>query len=151
MFVGLHAAGIPVSVVFNNDGTSTEVYIGTVADYFDVLDSLLKGCFPQIKYETNRDRNIALSQFNNISVQSKFGGYLKGNPTGEENFSNPFQLDSIIKGMSGKPWSICIFAKPVSKSDTVTRHQYWLTEATKCSELSEVSFSNNDNGVEAVT
>lgn len=153
LFVGLFSANVTVSVVFNNDGKETGVYIGCPYMYFNLLGSVIRGCFPQIQTtETILDgQNQKPIELKDILVSAVHGGYLKGNPTGSENYAFPFQIDSVIKGMAGKPWNIAVFAKPVRKSETVTRQQYWLAEASKCSELSEVSYSDNDNNVETVT
>lgn len=153
LFVGLFSANIPVSVIFNNDGKETGVYIGCPNIFFNMLGSVLRGCFSQIQTTETKSKgqNQKPIELNDILVTSAYGGYIKGNPTGSKNYIFPFQIDSVIKGMAGKIWNMAVFAKPVGKGETVTRQQYWLGEASKCSELAEVSYCDNDNNIETVT
>lgn len=150
LFVGLSAISIPISVVFSNDSVKTSVFFGFQSEHIDVVNGMLKGTFAQIRYSKNELGNTEIYTFPQTCVEGRFGGYLKGNPTGDLNFNAPFQIDSIIKGMVGNSWNIAIFAQPVPRSKTVLRQQYWLAQATQCSELSDISFTDNDN-VEAVT
>ncbi|MCM1364405.1 MAG: ATP-binding protein [Faecalibacterium sp.] len=150
LFVGLNAVNIPVSIVFNGTGSDVGIYVGCSAEHMDILDGMLKGTFPQIEFDSNKLGNTNIFYFSNISPNLTYGGYLKGNPTGSTNLNSVLQLDSVIKGMAGNPWNISIFAIPISKTETVKRQQFWLSEASKCSELSEVSFSDSDN-IESVS
>lgn len=165
-FVGLFAAGVPVSVVLNSDGVKTDVFVGTLAEKFDVLKMMLKGCFPQLRWQEeapasgedqrtkkNRvdERQPRAFYYKDTSSSMPCGGYLKGNPTGSDNVAAPFQMDSVIKGMKGKRWNVSLFAFPVPKARTLERQQYWLGEATACSELTDVSFSTSDNNLETVS
>lgn len=150
LFVGLIAISIPVSVVFSNDSVKTSVFFGCKSEHIDVLDGMLNGTFAQIQYSKNERSNTEIFTFAQTGTKGRFGGFLKGNPTGDCNFSAPFQIDSIIKGMAGNSWNISIFAQPVQRPKTVLRQQYWLAQSTQCSELSDISFTDNDN-VEAVT
>lgn len=150
LFVGLSAISVPISVVFSSDSVKTNVFLGCHSEHIDILDGMLNGTFTQIRYSKNERGNTEIYTFEQKGVKGRFGGYLKGNPTGNCNFNTPFQIDSIIKGMAGNAWDISVFAQPVQKSKTVLRQQYWLAQATQCSELADISFTDNDN-VEAVT
>lgn len=146
LFVGLSSINVPVSIVFANDKKQLGVYVGTLANYIDILEGMLRSVFPQIVFQKD-DSNNKLYEYSDISsgISLKNGGFIKGNPTGSDKFNNVYQIDSIIKGMHSKPWSISIFASPVNKSDTIVRHQKWLSYASACSELSQVTFTNSDS------
>ncbi len=151
LYISLYSAYIPVSVAFINNGVSTSVFIGCSNQNIDAIDIVLKGSFPQLKYNRNQTGHTKIYKFEDIISEPNYGGYLKGNPTGSENFTTPFQIDSVIKGMAGKPWSLVFFADPVKKNETVIRQQYWLAEASKCSELSDIAFNESDNNTETIT
>lgn len=145
LFVGLHTIMAPISIVFNSDGDRLGVYVGTTGSFVGSLDGMLKGAFPQVKYKQNEDGNLDIFSYSNIATGLNFGGYLKGFPTGNDNYNSVYQIDSIIKGMIGRSWNVSIFATPLSKASTIVRQQYWLGEASKCSQLSEVSYNESDN------
>ena len=50
-FVGLFSADIQVSVVMNSDGVKTDVFVGTLGEKFGILQTMLKGCFPQLRWQ----------------------------------------------------------------------------------------------------
>ena len=155
-FVGLYSANVPVSVVFSCSGDKLGVYFGTYKEYPRVLLSLLKGCFPQIRFEMKPNQMGIPAEpeayaYERITSGLRYGGFLKGNPSGSNNVTAPFQIDSVIKGMRGHAWSVSIFAFPVPKNETRQRQQILLGEATNCSELTDISFSNSDNNAENVS
>ena len=101
LFVGLSAISVPISVVFSSDSVKTNVFLGCHSEHIDILDGMLNGTFTQIRYSKNERGNTEIYTFEQKGVKGRFGGYLKGNPTGNCNFNTPFQIDSIIKGMAG--------------------------------------------------
>ncbi len=148
LFTGLASMKIPVSVIFSSDGEKLGVYIGTESDYSSILAGMLYGTFPQIviqKNSHNTEETYAYEAIEATCANLANGGFLKGNPTGAENFSSVYQIDSVIKGMSGKPWRVAVFAKPIEKRETLERHKAWLNHASKCSELQQISFSETNN------
>lgn len=143
-FVALHAAGLEIAVQFISDGSSLSIYVGCLPEYMEMLDGMLRGIFQHVRYEPGESGNrIYPAQM--LRTNFGFSGIIKGNPGAGENLNARSPLDSIIKGMSGLVWSISLFARPVSRSSTVSRQQYWLSEASLCSELSQVSYSSTDN------
>lgn len=142
-FKGMFSVGSPVSVVISSANGCVSVYIGTYAENIDMLDGVLKGTVPYIKYEVNSSKNIKIYDCN-IARGYQFGGFIKGNPglKREEKLSG---IDSVIRGMGKKTWTVSVFAYPLPKAHTLMRQQYWLTEATNCSELSEVSYTDTDS------
>ena len=150
LFIGLYSLDAEVSLVFSGDGKKLGVFLGSTPEYVDAVRRLLFGILPQTQLSENEDGDINLYSYNECSNNLKYGGILKGNPTGIENINTPIQIDSVIKGMRGKKWNISIFAKPISKKDTISRQQLYLTEATKYSILTDVSYTD-DNNREAVS
>ena len=153
LYVGLYNTSIPVSTLFVSDGKEIAVYVGTHLDKVDILMGLLRGTFPQARYASEYGSGDKIFSFNEASIAARactYGGFIKGNPTGNENFMSMSQIDGIIKGMSHKPWIISVFAQPVPKGETLLRQQQWLTTASECSAFSQLTYTDNDN-VETIT
>lgn len=79
----------------------------------DIVDGIMSGTFTQIRYSKNERRNTEIYTFNQVSEIGSFGGYIKGNLTGNYHFNTSFQIDFIIKGMAGKVWTLSIFAQSI--------------------------------------
>lgn len=152
LFIGMNAVNAPISVVFSSDGDALRVCVGTLPQYADVLEGMLHGVFPHLRLES--DKNGAARPFLYRQVLpdrcGNFGGFLKGNPIGSENFIAPYQIDGVVKGMRGIRWHFSLFAYPVPKANTVLRQQHWMTEMTACSSFSDLSISETD-GRETLT
>lgn len=143
---GLYSAGVPFSVVYVSDGSRLSVYLGTDSEHTDTLLGMLRGMYPQMRFAlTENDTMRAFSYPELCSTQLNYGGYIKGNPTGSQDALDASQIDGVIRGMVGHPWSVSLFAQPVAITGTVRRQQVWLNRATQCSSLAEVSFSDTDN------
>lgn len=146
-FISLHSHCIAVSTVFNCDGNKIDVYIGGQLQHFEVIKNTYAGILPQFQLSLNESSNeaiyAAVQVLNNEAWTD--GGFLKGNPTGSESFIFSNQLEKVIRGMQNKKWQISIFAVPINKCESVARHHMWLTLATECSQLSDVTYSDNDN------
>lgn len=151
-FVSLHSHGISVSTVFNCDGNKLDVYIGGELQYLEVIKNTYAGIIPQIQFSKNDSLNEMIFDANSVlnSAPWSDGGFLKGNPTGTQNFVFSNQLEKIIRGMQNKKWQISIFASPINKGRSVARQHMWLTLATECSQLSDVTYMDSDN-VETTT
>lgn len=147
LFVGLHAVGIPVSVTFTSDGEKLGVYVGSTAAYTDVVEGMLTGVFPRIGFEMTEAGTALYShgQLRSTVGATVHSGYLKGNPTGSERCGAVAGIDSVVRGMAGKPWCLSIFAVPERKANTLLRHQKWLSLAAECSKLESVSYAVCDN------
>ena len=148
LFVGIYSTNCPFSYLLVSDGNRISLYVGTVLDYIETLSNMLKGIFPQIRYETAEGTGIKIFSYADSVNSAKncgFNGYIKGNPTGRDSFKNTFQIDSVIKGMKGKPFVLSIFAQPVKKAETLKRQQYWMTKASNCSIFSQLTYSDTDN------
>ncbi len=152
VFVALHAVSVPVSLVFSSDGTKLNVYIGGHVSMVECIKNIFAGVLPQVKYEMNTDNHEIIYSGKNILMRSIYsnGGFIKGNPTGEENFLFFNPLGKIIRGMTGKSWAISIFATPLMKADSIKKQSFWLAEATSCSEIIDVSYTDSDS-TETVT
>lgn len=143
---GLFAVDVEFSVVFACDGTDVLVYIGCEPSKLDVLMGMMRGIFPQAGLETNDQDNPVVVGFREVNDgRCRYGGFVKGNPVGWEDFQGPSQIDSVIQGMSGKRWVYSVFAQPLSRELTVMRQQCWLAQANKSSALAQVTFSDTDN------
>ena len=146
-FIALHSHGIDISTVFNCDGTKIDVFIGGPIQCLEVIKDVYTGVLPQIRFLENDSHNgaiLAADAVLNASVLSA-GGFLKGNPTGSPNFTFSNQLEKVIRGMQNKKWQISVFAHPVKKTESIARQHLWLTLATECSQLSDVTFTESDN------
>lgn len=147
VFISMHSLNIPVSTVFNCDGKKIDVYFGGQLCHLEVIKNTYAGILPQIQLSKNECNNDVVYEANQIlnSVTWTDGGFLKGNPTGSQNFTFSNQLEKVIRGMQNKKWQISIFANPVRKSESVARQRMWLTLATECSQFSDISYSGTDN------
>lgn len=148
VFVGLYSIDVPLSYVLSSDGNSISVYIGSSVERIEALSNMLKGIFPHIKYQSENRSGKMLYNYAECVRSAKnccYNGYIKGNPTGRKNFSNTYQIDSVIRGMRGIPWVISVFAHPIDKVNTLRRQQYWMTIASNCSLFSQLSYSDTDN------
>lgn len=152
VFLSLHSLKLDVSTVFNCDGNKIDVFIGGTLQYLEVIKNAYSGILPQIQFSKNESCNEAVFDFNSVLNNQPWsaGGFLKGNSTGSENFNFSNQLEKVIRGMQNKKWQISIFASPINKSETVARQHMWLTLATECSQLSDVTYMDSDN-VETTT
>ena len=151
-FIGMFSVCIPISVVMVGDNGRFSLYIGSTAQYLDTVDNMIRGTLPYSRYELNTEGNIGIYDHNSFPKHS-FGGFIKGNPgisDGNISGADCGGIDTVIRGMNAKSWMISIFAYPVSKADTLMRQQYWLTEATECSELATVSYTDSDS-IESVS
>lgn len=147
VFISLHSHNISVSTVFNSDGHKTDVFIGGPIQFLDVIKNTYAGVLSQVQFAENEYGNEKI--FNSSSVLDNQiwsdGGFLKGNPTGSENFVFSNQIEKVIRGMQNKKWQISVFAKPIAKSESVAKQHMWLTIATECSQLSDVTYTDSDN------
>ncbi len=145
LFIGLYAMAAPVSLVFSSDGNAVSVYIGASQRHIESLPAMLRGVFPRIRW-SETDSGIQLFSYAQAAGrQLPCGGFLKGDPTGSENFLAPFQIDAVIQDIAGRPWTLALFAQPVKKASTLTRQQHWLHYATLCSTLTQITYSSTDN------
>ena len=145
-FVGLFSVRIPFSFVLKGEGNGISFYIGSTIDRIEVLSNMLVGVIPQLRYKKADGGGDRIFSFSEIYSNSTCvcGGYLKGNPTGNDHFQNVYQIDAVIKGMREKSWIISLFAQPVGKSDTLLRQQQWMTKASNCSVFNELTYSETD-------
>lgn len=151
-FIGMFSVGIPISVVMAGDSGRFSLYIGSTAQYLDTVDNMIKGTLPYSHYELNTDGNIIIYDYRGFA-KHRFGGIIKGNPGIDERNTidtDGSGIDTVIRGMNKKSWIVSIFAHPLSKADTLMRQQYWLTEATECSELTSVTYTDSDS-IESVS
>ena len=148
VFSGLHAIGIPFSMVVKSEGTSVEIYYGISisngSSNDEVLFGLLNANLPYLSVVLDGNENPQPYVFNQILKANVYsnGGFIKGNPTArKENAS----IDFLINGMKGKKWSFVINAKPVTRNKTVEHQGVFLSFASRLSELQDVSFSATNN------
>lgn len=150
----------PLSVVFQSDGKSLEVYCGSDAIGIDALIGLLRGVFPQVDFESGVSGNPTLIRLSELEPawDSKmlFNGFVKGNPQVVDG-NKGVPLDEVIGGMRGRPFAVLISAipepvtEPISARQqgvvmsTVGRQRGWMQMASWCSTLSDVSYSDTDN------
>ncbi len=145
-FVGLYSVRIPFSFILKGEKNKTSFYVGSTIDKIEVLAKMLAGVIPQLRYakaDGGGDRIFSFSEIHGKD-SCNHGGYLKGNPTGNDNYQNVYQIDAVIKGMQEKPWTILLFAQPVDKGDTLLRQQLWMTKASNCSVFNELTYSETD-------
>lgn len=152
VFVSLHSLKIDISTVFNCNGNKIDVFIGGPIQFLEVIKNTYLGILPQIQFSKNESYNEAVFDFNTVLNNQSWssGGFLKGNPTGSQNFNFSNQLEKVVRGMQNKKWQISIFASPIGKAESVARQHMWLTLATECSQLSDVTYMDSDN-VETTT
>lgn len=145
-FVGLYSVRIPFSFVLKGEENNISFYVGSTIRQIEVLAKMLRGVIPQLRYKRADGGGEQIFSYSAIYSNSacNHGGYLKGNPTGNENFQNVYQIDAVIKGMQGKSWIVSLFAQPVEKSDTLLRQQLWMTKASNCSIFNELTYSETD-------
>ena len=151
-FVGLYSVGIQYSFILKSDGKRLSLFVGTNADRIEVLSKMLAGVFPQLRLEKteNGDKLFAYREIDD-GRSCVWGGFLKGDPTGNENYQNVYQIDSVIKGMNQKPWMISVFAIPVLNEDILASQREWTRLESQYSPLTEVSFSESENGFETIS
>ena len=151
-FVGLYSVRIPFSLVLSGNENGIAIYVGSTFERIEVLAKMLAGTIPQIKYSKADEGGEKCFSFEDINSNGIciHGGYLKGNPIGNDNYQNVYQIDSVIKGMRGKPWIFSLFAQPVDKCDTLLRQQLWMGKASWCSLFNELTYSETD-GLEATS
>lgn len=152
VFVSLHSLKIDVSTVFNCDGNKIDVFIGGPIQYLEVIKNTYSGILPQIQFSKNESYNEAVFDSNSVLNNQSWsaGGFLKGNSSGSVSFNFSNQLEKVIRGMQSKKWQISIFASPINKAESVARQHMWLTIATECSQLSDITYMDSDN-VETTT
>lgn len=146
VIIGLHSAGLPVSMIVSGDVNETSVYFGVNKDNNDneqVLLGLLLGDLPSINIDSYNDAYNTYGFHQVVDVEKYSSvGFIKGNPSTIENMS---QLDFIITGMKGKKWCYIVNAIPRLKEVTIRRQTSFLDECARVSILKDVSFSNTDN------
>lgn len=154
MFVGLYGIRIPYACILKSDGNRVSLYVGSVADRVETLLEMLRGTLPQIEFEKTdeedpKHRGDRLRSFAEINQGSgcSYGGVIKGDPVGDETSFISYQIDSVIKGMRGKPWILSLFALPVEKGETFARQQLWMTQAVSGGVLQDVTYSETDSVV----
>ena len=147
VFVALHSLGFPVSIVFSKDDTKLKIFAGATFDCIEVLKNTLVGVLPQVRFAKNSENNDDILSAKAVLDSTIWtdGGFLKGNPTGSESFTFSNQIEKVINGMHNKRWQISIFASPLKRRESITKQHTWLACATECSELSEISYTDNDN------
>lgn len=152
VFISLHSHNISVSTVFNCDGNKIDVYIGGKIQFLETIKNTYVGILPQLQLSKNESFNEVVYDASQVLDGNMWtdGGFLKGNPTGSENFNFSNQLEKVVRGMQNKKWQISIFASPINKAESVARQHMWLTLATECSQLSDVTYMDSDN-VETTT
>ncbi|MCR5213737.1 MAG: ATP-binding protein [Eubacterium sp.] len=143
-YTGLHTIGIPFAVVYRGQNEKVGVYVGTEVKYIELVEGMLKGTYKHISFKSGSDAgSIAYKTFDKIidSENLIYGGYLKGNPycDDKKGFSHP--IDMIISGMKKKNWCITIMAVPEKKSNSLGRHNAWLSQNSICSELVNVTYT----------
>ncbi|MBQ5488917.1 MAG: ATP-binding protein [Clostridia bacterium] len=151
-FVGLYSVGIPYSFILKGDGKRISLFVGTVVEKLEVLSKMLAGVFPQLRFEKteNGDRLFAYREIDD-GRSCVYGGFLKGDPTGNKNYQNVYQIDSVIKGMSQRSWILSLFAIPVHNDDMLAKQQDWTRLESQYSMLTEVSFTESENNLETVS
>ena len=113
-FIGLYSVKAPFSIVLKGNNSGLSVYVGSTIDRVEIMSRMLIGTIPQIKYRKNDGSGYSIFQFSDINCDNKcvYGGVLKGNPTGNENYKNSYQIDAVIKGMKEKSWIPCLVHGP---------------------------------------
>lgn len=146
-FISLHSLGIAVSTVFNCDGRKIDVYVGGKIQDVEIIKNTYESTLSQIQFEKNESQNDAFFEARRVLTREVWsdGGFLKGNPTGVDSFAFSNQIEKVIRGMQNKKWHISIFAEPVNKAESVSKQHMWLTIATECSQLSDITYMDNDN------
>jgi len=141
--IGLHSIGASLSVLFKGNGGESIVYVGSEKENINALVGILKGIFGNVEFEGATHN----TQFEEIIDGERYtsGGFVNGNPSVTDNYLSPNLIDSIINGMGKKDWIIGVFAYPIDKEETIRLHRNWMIEASECSELQQVSFSNSDS------
>ena len=147
VFIALHNHNIAVSTVLDCDGKKLSVYIGGQVQFLDIIRNTYAGVLPQLQFSKNENFNENIYDATAVFAKNilSSGGFLKGNPSGSENFNFSNQLEKVIRGMQGKKWQISLFSHPINKGASIGRQHMWLTLATECSQLSEVTYSDTDN------
>ncbi len=147
VFISLHSQNADVSTVFNCDGNKIDVFIGGPFQFTEAVKNTYSAIMPQIQFTVNKHSNEEVFTAESVLDCQKWnnGGFIKGNPTGCESFVFSDQLEKVIRGMKNKKWQISVFAHPVNKAESINRQHMWLTNATECSELSDVTYTDSDN------
>ena len=151
--VGLYTLNIPFSIAVCGRDGRVFYYIGTYEAFFDSMCSLLTATVPNIRIETKTNGNSRKYDwpfFARLYEKNRYGGFIKGNPGYSRVEHNIDGIDLVIKGMNQNSWLVQIYAYPIGKDETLQRQQHWLTEATKCSELTSVTYTDTDN-IESVS
>lgn len=146
--IGAFSVTIPISFIISGHCGAVSVYIGTYLENIETVWHILSGTVPHIRFKSNNQENTVSAAPEIIDFKSVkhhcFGGFLKGNPGIPDAEHHLAGIDTVIRGMNHSDWTVSVFAYPIAKADTVFRRQYWLTEATICSELSSVSYTEPD-------
>ena len=153
IFTALHALGVIVSVVFLRKNGILSVFAGADEKYIEDVRNAFNGILPLVGFETEKNRFGAIhekiypSSVVLFSEKWSDGGFLKGNPAPSEGSVRLGLIEKVIKGMGKNDWIVSVFASPVPKTDTIAKKHLWLTRATDCSQLSELSYMGNDMSV----
>ena len=143
---GLSSVAMPFSLVLASDGKALSTYVGTDQEHMGVLMGMLLGVFPQMRLASNDLGHPVVRSYHDIHGGNlASGGFVRGNPVGYDDPTNPSQVDAVIRGMAGRPWVYAVFAQPEPVAATVRRQQRWLARATECSALAQVTFTDSDN------
>lgn len=147
--MGMHAISAGIAWLLYCDGKKINIYIGTENEYEGTLRPLVYGAYSSVQIEQmkreNQEKMYLLYELLEQSNEGlKYGGLVKGNP-GVQEAGEFGAIDAVIRGMSGRKWAMLVCAEPVHKSKTVRFLRNLLSEATSCSILNQVSFSQSDN------
>ncbi|MBE6615261.1 MAG: ATP-binding protein [Ruminococcaceae bacterium] len=141
ILVGLHAVNCPFSLCVYCDGQKIDLLVGTETGYETILEGMLTGTFSSVRLEEDGQGKAKLYDNTILQMGNMYGGFIHGNPAAPEKHA---ALDRIINGMRGLSWFYVIHAVPLSREDTTGQQSLWLSEASSCSVLQEVSFTMGD-------
>ena len=147
LFVGLHSVGAPFSMIIHSDGRTVDFYYGTSNEYEQTIYGMISGIFPSSVISRNENGNPRMYLFENLIDKAKTqkfcrGGFLRGDPSGGATGS---PIDSVLNGLADREWIYVIHAVPAARRDTLHHQEAWLREASDCSIMKDVSFSETDN------
>lgn len=156
LIISMSSLKMPFSLVLKGSGIGDcEVYVGTSSQYNRQLLSLLRANIPQVVIHkktkwSSDNRDYSLYDYADIfQAQDNihaYSGFVKGSPfTGNDDAIQRTCADAIIRGMGQRPWSLTLFCDAIPKAETLARYNTWSVEATTCSELQEIVFSESTN------
>lgn len=138
---GLYAYGRIFSYGIVGTNNQVNIYVGTSKGLVNSVKATLNASYPFIEIETVNE-DVVVESFIYKTTEA---GIVSGYPTKKSiTGSNSFQIDRIIKGMTGSTWSYFVVAKAISPYQITWAHEKILQELGEVNKHIRVSTTQGE-------